>query len=140
VNLQSLNFQITNMHKDLEQLAEAARGLLYISESDRPFEVVELKSNDVEKEIKQMAQKPGDTAVETQTVDYFFRNMIKTYPPSSEEEQATAQRFLKLREVLKQNLAGVQVYRIGSIQVDAFLIGKLQDGNYGGLRTRLIET
>ena len=78
--------------------------------------------------------------VETQTVDYFFRNMVKTYPGYSEEQQATAQRFLKLQELLRQKLKDAQVYRIGSIQIDAFIIGRLQDGSYGGLRTKLIET
>jgi len=128
------------MHKDLQEIVEASSGLLYISESDHPFDVVELKSNDVEKEIRQMAQKPGDTPLEKQTVDYFFRNMVKTYPGYSAEQQVTVQRFLKLQELIKQKLAGTQVYRIGSIQVDAFLIGKLQNGSYGGLRTKLIET
>jgi Nuclease A inhibitor-like protein len=128
------------MHKDLEQLAAASRGLLYISESDHPFEVVDLKSNDVEKEIRQLAQKPGDTIMQTQTVDYFFRNMVKTYPGYSEDQRNSAQRFLTLQELIKQKLSGVQVYRIGAIQVDAYIIGKLHDGKYGGLRTKLIET
>ena len=111
-----------------------------MSESDHPFEVVQLKSKKVEKEIKQLAQKSADTTMETQTVDYFFRNMVKTYPGYSADQQETAERFLKLRELLKQKLKEVQVYRLGSIQVDAFIIGKLQDGSYGGLRTKLIET
>ena len=128
------------MHKDLQEIADAAEGLVFMSESDHPFEVVQLKSKKVEKEIKQLAQKSADTTMETQTVDYFFRNMVKTYPGYSADQQETAERFLKLRELLKQKLKQVQVYRLGSIQVDAFIIGKLQDGSYGGLRTKLIET
>ena len=128
------------MHKDLQEIADAAEGLVFMSESDHPFEVVQLKSKKVEKEIKQLAQKSADTTMETQTVDYFFRNMVKTYPGYSADQQETAERFLKLRELLKQKLKEVQVYRLGSIQVDAFIIGKLQDGSYGGLRTKLIET
>ena len=128
------------MNKDLQQIKEASNGLLFLSESDHPLEVVELKSNDIEKEIRQFALKPADTVIEKQTVDYFFRNMVKTYPGYSGEQLTTAQRFLKLQELLKQKLKDAQVYRIGTIQVDAFIIGQLHDGTFGGLRTKLIET
>ena len=128
------------MHKDLQEIAEASLGLLFISESDHPFEIIQLKSNQVEKEIRQLVQKPADTPMEIQTVDYFFRNMVKTYPGVAEEQQGKAQDFLKLREVLKLKLKEVKVYRTGSIQIDAFIIGQLHDGSYGGLRTKLIET
>jgi hypothetical protein len=42
--------------------------------------------------------------------------------------------------VLKQELAGLKVYRVGSVQVDAYIIGKTADGKLGGLKTVLIET
>ena len=38
------------------------------------------------------------------------------------------------------NYKGVLVYRIGEVRVDAFIIGKLPDGFYGGLRTKVVET
>ena len=79
-------------------------------------------------------------ALEIQTLDYFFRNMVKIYPGVAEEQQGKAQDFLKLRELLKLKLREVKVYRTGSIQIDAFIIGQLHDGSYGGLRTKLIET
>jgi hypothetical protein len=45
-----------------------------------------------------------------------------------------------LQELLKQKLKDVQVYRIGSIQIDVFIIGQMKDGGYGGLRTKVVET
>ena len=129
-----------SVHKELLQIQEASNGLLFLSESDHPFEMVELKSNDIEKEVRQLALKPADSVIEKQTVDYFFRNMVKTYQGYSQEQLATAQKFLKLQELVKQKLKDAQVYRIGTIQVDAFIIGQLHDGTIGGLRTKLIET
>src|SRR5215218_9347349 len=122
------------MNKDLQQIQEASAGLLFISESDQPFEVVGFKSNEIESEIRKAVQKPAATPIEEQAVDYFFRNMVKTYPGYSREQEATALRFLKLKELLRQKLNDPRVYRIGSIQVDAFILGKLQDGTIGGLR------
>jgi hypothetical protein len=128
------------MNKELREIADASKGLVFMSESDHPFEVVELKSNDPEKEIRQLSGKMGDALLEKQTIDYFFRNMVKVYPEYSDGQRTIAERFLKLQELLKQKLKDVQVYRIGSVQIDAFIIGELQDGTYGGLGTKLIET
>jgi hypothetical protein len=66
--------------------------------------------------------------------------MTKVYPNSTPEQLKTAQRFQNLQKVLKEVLADIQVYRIGEIQIDAFIVGKLKDGTYAGLRTILIET
>ena len=128
------------MQKELQQIKDASEGLLFISETDHPFEVVEFKSDNIEKEIKRLAQKPADALIEKQAIDYFFRNMVKTYPGYSEEQQSIAFRFLKLQELLKQALKDVQVYRVGSIQVDVFIIGRLHDGSFGGLKTKVVET
>ena len=128
------------MQKELQQIKDASEGLLFISETDHPFEVVEFKSDNIEKEIKRLAQKPADALIEKQAIDYFFRNMVKTYPGYFEEQQSIAFRFLKLQELLKQALKDVQVYRVGSIQVDVFIIGRLHDGSFGGLKTKVVET
>jgi hypothetical protein len=43
-------------------------------------------------------------------------------------------------QTLKENLSDIHVYRVGSIQIDAYIIGKLKSGKYAGLKTRLVET
>jgi hypothetical protein len=45
-----------------------------------------------------------------------------------------------LQQVLEEELTDICVYRIGSIQIDAFILEKLKNGNYGGLHTKAIET
>jgi len=56
------------------------------------------------------------------------------------EQQQTAERFLHLQTILEQNLKDVKVYRIGSVQIKAYILGKLPDGIYAGLSTQLVET
>lgn len=131
---------VTHMNAQLDLIQKAADGLLFMSESDHPFEIVQftLDASTVEQQLQVIAQK--ELRVEQQSLEYFFRNAIKEYPDANEPQKQTARRFKALQELLKSELKGVQVYRIGEIQIDAFIIGQLKDGTYGGLRTKLIET
>ena len=130
------------MQHDLDNIKAAATGLQYISESDHPLELVVMKENKegLEKEIRALSGKGGEQNIETQTLDYFFRNHVKAYPEDSKLQTENIQRFKNLVKTLNENLSDIKVYRIGEIQVDAFIIGKLKDGRYAGLRTKLIET
>jgi hypothetical protein len=42
--------------------------------------------------------------------------------------------------VLKQNLWQWQVYRVGSVEIDVYIIGVIPDGEWAGLYTKLVET
>jgi hypothetical protein len=42
--------------------------------------------------------------------------------------------------VLKQNLSQLQVYRVGSIDIDAYIVGITPGGKWAGLSTKLVET
>jgi hypothetical protein len=129
------------MNTELQQIQQAAQGLFFLSESDYPFEIVQLqKAGSIENELLALANKPAGTAIEKTTLDYFLRNMTRIDPDASSEQHDTAQRFKHLQEILKEKLSDIHVYRIGHVQIDAFIIGKLKDGSYGGLRTKLIET
>lgn len=128
------------MNPQLENLQKASDGLLFMSESDYPFEVVafSLENNTIDEQLQTIAQK--NQPVEHQSLEYFFRNAIKEYPGASESQKESAHQFQALQEALKNELKDVQVYRLGQVQIDAFIIGQLKDGSYGGLRTKLIET
>jgi hypothetical protein len=128
------------MNAQLEVLQKAADGLLFMSESDYPFEVIQftLNSKTIDQQLQEIAQK--DQPVEKQSLEYFFRNAAKESPEANESEKQTARQYQALQELLRTELVDVQVYRVGEIQVDAFIIGQLKDGSYGGLRTKLIET
>lgn len=129
------------MNPGLNEIKESADGLLFISESDHPLELITFTkpAGSISDYLKKVSNKKDDAAVETQTLEYFFRNMARINE-EDENSQNTARRFKQLQTVLQKNLKNIQVYRIGSVQVDAFIIGELPDGNYAGLQTRLIET
>ncbi len=129
------------MQADLEKLKQASTGLLFISETDAPFEIVSLQKNTpVDAQLLLQSKKTAGTAIEKQDVDYFFRNMVKEYPSFTPAQKNTAQRFTALVKIIKETLHDVHVYRIGSVQVDVYIIGTLKDGTPAGLKTKLVET
>ena len=96
------------------QLKQASKGLLFLSETDAP--------------------------VELRTVDDFFAIATKEEDWHDEEERETVQQFQNLVSVLKHNLSQLQVYRIGSTNIDAYIVGVAQSGDWAGLSTKLVET
>lgn len=130
------------MEQALQRIMEASEGLLYRSESDYPFELVHLiaPAASLEKELISLSTNVTDAKVEQVTLEHFFRNMVKVYPDASLEQKETAVKYQKLQAVLQEELAHVSVFRVSEVLVAAFILGKLQDGSYRGLRTKLVET
>jgi hypothetical protein len=74
-------------------------------------------------------------------VDDFFA-IIATQEEDwhDEEERETAKHFQNLVSILKQNLSQLQVYRVGSIEIDVYIVGVTDGGGLAGLSTKLVET
>jgi GTPase len=49
-------------------------------------------------------------------------------------------RFQNLVSVLKQNLSQLQVYRVGNTNINAYIVGVTDGGEWAGLSTKLVET
>lgn len=133
---------VTFMQAELQKITEASEGLLYMSEADYPFEPVYIEEPVAapDEHLLSLAGKEAGSTIDKVDLPYFFRNQVRVYPESSPDQQARAQRFQRLQQVLEEELSGIEVYRIGEIDIDAFIIGKLKGGRWAGLRTRLIET
>jgi hypothetical protein len=136
-----LLLHLCTMNQPIQEIKKASEGLLFISETDHPFEIVELKEgNNIEEMLLQLTGKAPGPPIETQTLDHFFRNHIKSYETDTDEQKQNIRRFIQLKNVLNEHLSNIKVYRIGEVQVDAFIIGQLKNGKYAGLRTKLVET
>lgn len=73
-------------------------------------------------------------------VDGFFAIATQEENWHDGEERETVKRFQNLVSILKQNLSQLQVYRVGSIDIDAYIIGVTAGGGLAGLSTKLVET
>jgi hypothetical protein len=123
-----------------ETLTQASQGLLMPSESEYPFEVfiwedVELTSE----RILELTNYPSATLIEEVELDYFFRNVAIEKDWHDKIQKENVAKFQNLVQVIKDNLAEIRVYRIGTIEVNVYIVGKTNDG-LAGLATKVIET
>ncbi len=124
------------------KLKQASKGLLFLSESDTPFEVIHwpVQGKLTGAKLLQLTEHPPDAPVKVVSVDDFFAIATQEEDWHDEEEREIVQRFQNLASVLKQNLSQLQVYRVGSTNIDAYIVGVAQSGDWAGLSAKLVET
>jgi hypothetical protein len=114
-------------------LGKAARGLVYTSESEDKLEPFVWQDSDplTPKHLLALVGAEAGTAVEESTLDDF----LHAVPP---EDKAG---FDRLAAVIKDQLSGVKVYKIGDeAEKDVYIVGKTAKGNWAGLKTSVVET
>ena len=125
----------------VEKLKEASTGLLMMSESDYPFEVVQWEgaAPATQEKILQLTGSQ-DLPIEVVDLDYLFRNCAFEQEWHNELQKKDVKKFQKLIQMLKDNLTDICVYRVGQINIDAYIIGQTKDGHLAGVVTKLVET
>ncbi|MGM3309658.1 nuclease A inhibitor family protein [Anabaena sp. WFMT] len=126
----------------IDRLKEATDGLLMMSESEYPFEVIfwEEKEPLTTQKIFQLTNHPQDAPVEETELEYFLRNCAFEKEWHNEIQKEEVKKFQVLFQTLKDNLIEIKVYRVGSISIDVYIIGKTLDNNLAGVSTKIIET
>jgi hypothetical protein len=126
----------------LKELQRSTTGLMVMSESDYPFEVVGIESNQKlsHDALRKLAGSNADETIVLGDVDSFFRTSVSEPEWKNESQVATARRFQNVVKILKEELSDVRVYKIGKIDISVLILGKSPQGNWLGLSTRVIET
>lgn len=129
----------------VEQLQNAASGLLWMSESDYPFEAfvwdIEGAANSLTpQQLLQHTRHAPDTPVETLEVDRFFAQVTHAQNWHDEFPAHEVRQYQILLKRLQDTLQQVLVYRLGTIEIDIYIIGKTPSGNWAGLSTKAVET
>jgi histidine triad (HIT) family protein len=120
-------------HPVLDALQKAAKGLLFVSETEAKLEPFLWEDGDklTDERLLKLAGEEEGTAVEQESLDDFFHAV----PPEDKEK------FSKLAKVLREQLSGVTVYKVGDeAEKVAYIVGKTADGKWGGLKTTVVET
>ncbi|MEH1891942.1 MAG: nuclease A inhibitor family protein [Nostoc sp.] len=125
----------------VEKLKEVSTGLLMMSESDYPFEVVQWEgaAPATQEKILQLTGSQ-DLPIEVVDLDYLFRNCAFEQEWHNELQKKDVQKFQTFVQTLKDNLSDISVYRVGKINIDAYIIGQTKDGDLAGVVTKLVET
>lgn len=125
----------------LQTIDEAARGLLFPSESDFPIEP--FSYGDQEPTPAALLEQRGlsaDTPVEQAGLGDFFAGLTEASDDASEADRATAECFRSLMTVLEKNIEDVRMYRLGKVDIEVVVIGRHASGTWLGVRTNVVET
>ena len=110
----------------LEQLKRAVAGLLFMSESDYPFELIQWEGpTDLTSEfLCGVSGEPADCSVQVLEVQDFL----------------TAERYRRLVDVITDNLVEPKAYKVGRINMPVYVVGRSAGGKWLGVSTRVVQT
>jgi len=126
----------------VEELSKATEGLLFLSESEYPFETIYWKElPEVSPAfLRNLARLQVDASVETISLDDFFHVAASDASWLSDESRQAAVKYRNLIALLKGNLDDVKVYKLGSVNMPVYVVGQSKTGNWLGISTRVVET
>ncbi|QIR36057.1 nuclease [Tolypothrix sp. PCC 7910] len=127
-----------------EKLKQVSNNLLMVSESEYPFEVFfwsgKSKESLTNQKLLQLTGHPQDTAIEIVDLDYFFRNFSQEQEWHDEIQKQNVQKFQSLIKTLKDNLTDIKLYRLGTVNIDVYIVGQTLSQELAGISTKLVET
>ena len=122
-----------------KKLIESTRLLLYSSESDYPFELLDLGKKESKQLQSYIASLPAP--VEHISARDFFNKYINILEKNGDKEmKKIAERYKKLQNFLSTNASDVSVWRSGKIQVGIYILISTREGLTFVLKTTSIET
>ncbi len=125
-----------------EQIKKAAEGLYYISETDA--EILSFAGEQAEavtkEEVLRQTKSATDPPVEERDFAGFFGRFTEIQDWFGDEEKETAQKFVRLKELLEKNLRNLKVFKIGKIQLDVYVVGLDAENKLIGIKTKAVET
>jgi Nuclease A inhibitor-like protein len=125
----------------IEELRSATRGLLFMSESDYPFDVFRWEvAEPTPQFLRGLTGHDPSATVEQRTAPDFFRAAASEPEWKGEAELATARRYQTLLRLLEKNLSGLKVFRVGAINMPVYVAGRAPSGAWLGVSTRVVET
>ncbi|MGD1858113.1 MAG: nuclease A inhibitor family protein [Leptolyngbyaceae cyanobacterium] len=124
----------------LPELKAACDDLLWRSEADYPFEVTVLPEQPSSCIDILLEPYPKDTPVTVIDLDDFFGQATVERAWFDSRELDLVKRYRNLRDLLETTLENLQVYRIGQVEMDVYLLGKTEDDRMIGVKTKVVET
>ncbi len=124
------------------EIEQIAKNLYYISETDAeilPF-VGTAAAEVTEAEILKQTGSSTKAKIERRAFNDFFERLTKVQDWFGDEEKANAARFAALKALLADNLRDITVFRIGTIQIDIYVVGLPSENILAGIKTKAVET
>lgn len=127
-----------------EQIETLTADLMYPSESDEKIAYFEMELSTTDKlsmaDFRMFNGIKPETVITEFSFDDFFKPLIKMEDWFGEEEKKWADDSLKLKNLLSEKAKDFQIFKVGSVEVDVFVFGKVEECKWIGLKTKVIET
>lgn len=138
----------SNSTPEINQFADKAGpllpDLLYPSESDEPLELTTCYLNQAEpltvSQIKDWQMLPPSVYVEEIPETDFWEPVTTQQDWYEEEEKKRTATFQALKAVVEQALTVRQMFRVGETEKDVYLLGRQENGDRAGLKTKVVQT
>ncbi len=123
-----------------DRLSLLSKGLLFPSESEYPLEPFIWEKTTLSiKEILIRSGKNCDTPIATLTLEDFFAPVVTEENWFDTQDREIAHRFRDLKRAIASNLENVQVFRVGKVEIEVYIVGTI-NSDLVGLKTTVIET
>ncbi len=124
------------------QLETLVEGLLFVSESDHPLEITCLGALPEldERSLLLASGNPAESRVTCSSPEAFFAHAVEEQPWHGPAERLTVARYRAVLGFFTTVLAQARAFRVGAIEVRAYVLGQTADGQWLGVATTLIET
>ena len=126
----------------VEQIARKAAGLSYTSETDAPVDLFVGNTTDAVTRENLLSQVgiAANSPVETINFDDFFAPLTTIQNWFGRKEKSNAAKFARLRDLLKNNLEDLNVFKVGAIELDIYVVGLDAKNKLMGIVTKAVET
>jgi len=125
----------------INRLKQATVDLLWSSESDFPWEIVTWQQGTQITPTALFSDvDDADRSIESITLTELFAPILTAEDWYKAAEIAQVNRYTELLHAIESNLAEVQVFRVGEVEIAIYVVGKTPTGDLVGLKTHTVET
>jgi hypothetical protein len=126
--------------KLIEELETATKDLLWFSESEYPFKVFYWRNADfsIDSLLHRYNYSP-ETKIVVKNCQSFFADAIREEDWYDETEIVETKRYQNLVNLMRQKLKNIQVYLLGEVEIDVYILGETDEA-IAGLSTKIVAT
>ena len=125
-------------------LKKASAGLTYESETDAPFDAFAWKDAEgtpAKDKVLQLGKHAEDEPVEEESLEDFFGELTREQDWHGKAEKAAVRKYRNLLKVIREQLTGAKVFKVGGGPRKAiYIVGRAKGGGWAGLKTTAVET
>lgn len=118
-----------------QQLEQLISSLIYLSESEAPFELIDISGGDKNELIEH-----HEKNIETLNRDFFFNNLIFEQDMSDEFVALQSQKYKTLYEFIKENFADIKIIKCGEVNKTVLIFLETPNAERFILKTHSVET